>query len=200
MFEEFLVGFVLTGNLEEDIKNFFGKEFESVAKHSREVAACGKNLAERFNQEPKAAEYGGLLHDISAVIPNNQRIVVAEAWGIPVNEAERKLPMIVHQKLSRHIANEIFKINDESILSAIECHTTLKSKPTKMDQIVFIADKIKWDQKGEPPYLEKLLSALDNSLEEASLVYLNYLLNSHPKVIHPWALEAQTELNKRISL
>lgn len=200
MFEDFLVRFELTGNLEEDIKHFFGKEFESIAEHSCEVAACGKNLAVYFNQDPQVAEVGGLLHDISAVIPTNQRMTTAKAWEIPVNEAERKLPMIVYQKLSRHIANEIFNITNESALSAIECHTTLKAKPTKMDQIVFIADKIMWDQQGVPPYLSDLLKALDSSLEEASLVYLTYILNSQPKVLHPWAVAAYTELSKKSSL
>ena len=62
-------------------------------------------------------------------------------------EAERKFPMIIHQKLSRVIAKEIFKVEDEEILNAICCHTTLRKHATKMDLVLFVADKIEWDQK-----------------------------------------------------
>ncbi len=36
--------------------------------------------------------------------------------------------MILHQKQSVCIAKELFNIKDREILSAIECHTTLKKK------------------------------------------------------------------------
>lgn len=55
----------------------------------------------------------GYLHDISAIFPNEVRIVVAEEFGIEILEEERKFPMIIHQKLSRVIAKEIFKVHDE---------------------------------------------------------------------------------------
>ncbi|OJG54118.1 hypothetical protein RV06_GL003071 [Enterococcus haemoperoxidus] len=63
-------------------------------------------------------------------------------------------------------------------MSAIEYHTTVKREFTQMDMIVFLADKIKWDQLAELPYLSELLLALDTSIEKTSLVYLDYLLNS----------------------
>ncbi len=61
--------------------------------------------------------------------------------------------MIIHQKLSRVIAKEIFKVENEEILNAICCHTTLRKHATKMDLVLFVADKIEWDQNGTPPYL-----------------------------------------------
>jgi HD superfamily phosphohydrolase YqeK len=33
------------------------------------------------------------------------------------------------------------------ILDSISCHTTLKANPAKLDMLLFISDKIKWDQK-----------------------------------------------------
>lgn len=189
----------LTDDLSNDIRLYLGERHQSVACHSFEVAIEAKQLARRYNENQQAAEIGGLLHDISAVIANEKRIEFAESLKIDVLYEERKLPMIIHQKLSKYMAQELFRINDESILSAIECHTTLKREYTQMDMIVFLADKIKWDQLGEPPYLSKLLVALDTSLEKASLVYLDYLLNSKPAVIHPWAKEAQDKLRKQTS-
>lgn len=185
---------IRTEDLEQDIRTYLGKDFEHVAVHSIEVASCAAALAERFGADPEAARQAGLLHDISALVPNEDKIELCEQLGIHVCEAEQQVPMLSHQKLSRYIAKELFGIEDVSVLSAIECHTTLKGSPSQMDHIVFIADKIKWDQGGEPPYLAKLLSGLAHSLEKASLIYIEYLLTHDILVIHPWLEEARQEL------
>lgn len=112
-----------------------------------------KKIAEKFHVDKEKAAIAGYLHDISGIFPNEERIAVAEEFGVAIVEAERKFPMIIHQKLSRVIAKEIFKIEDEEILNAICCHTTLRKHATKMDLVLFVADKIEWDQKGTPPYL-----------------------------------------------
>ena len=44
-------------------------------------------------------------------------------------------------------------MHDEETLNAICCHTTLRKHATKMDLVLFVADKIEWDQNGTPPYL-----------------------------------------------
>lgn len=183
-----------TKELTADIQLYLGSEFEHVAIHSIEVAQCAEELAARFGGETSVAKQAGLLHDISVIIPNPEKIRLCEELGIALFEEERQVPMLSHQKLSRYMAKELFQIEDEAVLSAIECHTTLKKAPSQMDHIVFLADKIKWDQGGEPPYLTELLAALDYSLEKASLVYIDYLLTHDILVVHPWLREAKEEL------
>lgn len=189
---------VLTNDLTIDVQRYLGKEFEHVATHSKEVAKCAGLLAARFKADEEVARQAGLLHDISVIVPNNEKIQLAEQVGITIYEEERQIPMLSHQKLSRYMAKELFRIADVSALSAIECHTTLKGQASKMDHIVFLADKIKWDQGGEPPYLSELLAALEYSLEAASLVYIEYLLAHDILVVHPWLEEAQSTLTKQL--
>ena len=111
------------------------------------MANEAKKIAEKFHVDKEKAAIAGYLHDISGIF-QTRRIAVAEEFGVAIVEAERKFPMIIHQKLSRVIAKEIFKIEDEEILNAICCHTTLRKHATKMDLVLFVADKIEWDQKG----------------------------------------------------
>ncbi|WP_256865604.1 bis(5'-nucleosyl)-tetraphosphatase (symmetrical) YqeK [Paenibacillus sp. 32352] len=166
------------------------------AEHSVRVGREAERLAVAFGGLPEAARKAGLLHDISAIFPNSERIRTAEALGIDIMPEEAAFPMIIHQKISRVIAQDLFQIHDVPILDAIECHTTLKANPTRMDLIVFVADKIEWDQPGTPPYLDKLLSALDTSLEHAAFVYIEHLWNQRDrlKVIHPWLIDAYKDL------
>lgn len=192
-----IYSFTPTGKIDNDIKAFllkYNKEF--TYKHSIRVANEAKKIAEKFHVDKEKAAIAGYLHDISGIFPNEERIAVAEEFGVAIVEAERKFPMIIHQKLSRVIAKEIFKIEDEEILNAICCHTTLRKHATKMDLVLFVADKIEWDQ-GTPPYLIEI-KKLGKSLEKAAFVYISYLWERKDtlKVIHPWLEEAYWDLKR----
>lgn len=189
----------ITNDLKKSITEFLElNNCLDTISHSIEVANYAKDISCRYSIRSELAEVSGLLHDISAVIPNNKRIEVANILGIEICDEERKLPLIIHQKISKVIAQDIFKINDTSILSAIECHTTLKKEPSKLDLLLFVSDKVKWDQGGNPPYLEGLLYNLDKSLEHSALYYIDYLLQNEIKVIHPWLKDAYEYLNYKL--
>ncbi|GLV66498.1 HDIG domain-containing protein [Bacillus mycoides] len=188
-----IYSFTPTEKIENDIKAFlltYNKEF--TYKHSIRVANEARKIAGIFYEDKEKAAIAGCLHDISAIFPNEERIAVAEKFGIEILQEEREFPMIIHQKLSRVIAKEIFKIEDEEVLNAICCHTTLRKHATKMDLVLFVADKLEWDQIGTPPYLINVKKALGNSLEHAAIVYISYLWERKDalKVIHPWLEEA----------
>lgn len=173
-----------------------GRGFPRTAGHCAAVAAEARRLAARFGEEPARAEAAGLLHDISAPIPEAERIATAEAWGLEVLSEELAYPMIIHQKLSAVIAREAFGVTDAGVLSAIGCHTTLKAGASRLDKIVFVADKIAWDQPGDPPYLADILVALERSLDAAAFCYLDSLVQRRAtlRVVHPWMLAAWGEL------
>jgi HD superfamily phosphohydrolase YqeK len=95
---------------------------------------------------------------------------------------------------SKALAKQVFEIVDDAILSAICCHTTLKANPSLLDKTVFLADKIKWDGAGQPPYLADLLDALSISLSDGCLFYIEYILSHDIKVLHPWLLAAKPSL------
>ena len=188
---------LLSGNLRADMAAFLTvRGFPKTAGHCAAVAAEARRLASRFGEDPARAEAAGLLHDISAPIPEAERIATAEAWGLEVLAEELAYPMIIHQKLSAVIAREAFGVTDAGVLSAIGCHTTLKAGASRLDKIVFVADKIAWDQPGDPPYLADILVALERSLDAAAFCYLDSLVQRRAtlRVAHPWMLAAWGEL------
>jgi HD superfamily phosphohydrolase YqeK len=103
--------------------------------------------------------------------------------------------MIVHQKLSHLMALEIFGVTDPLVLDAIECHTTLRAESTTLDKVLFVADKLAWDQPGTP-HAKELQAALEQSLDHATIFFLNYLWNRRDTllVIHPWLQAAVLDL------
>ena len=65
-----------------------------------------------------------------------------------------------------------------------------------LDRVVFVADKIAWDQPGIPPYLDKLLDGLELSLAHGAFVYIEGLWERKEqlKVVHPWLEAAYYDL------
>lgn len=165
--------------------------------HCRQVAAMAQRLARRWGVDGRSAEVAGWLHDISAIVPAGDHLQVAEMLGVKVLEEERQAPVLVHQKLSAVIAQQVLAIVDRPVLEAIGCHTTLKADSSLLDKVVFVADKIAWDQPGDPPYLAAVVSAVDQSLDRAAYCYLDYLWRKH-KTMHPWAAQAYRQLAARV--
>jgi predicted HD superfamily hydrolase involved in NAD metabolism len=186
-------GISITGEIVRDVPTFLIHHgYAQTAAHCAAVAAEAGRIASLAGVDMDAAVRAGWFHDISAVIPNDARIAAAYTLGIPVLQEEAAFPMIMHQKLSAVLAREIFGERDAGVLSAVGCHTTLKADATPLDMVVFVADKIAWDQPGIPPYRDVLLAALERSVDEAALVYLQYLWERRVslRVIHPWFRDA----------
>lgn len=189
-------GWTPTGDLRRDAPAFLHHHaLPHTAIHVAAVAAEARRLALRCGLDTDAAETAGWLHDISAPIPNGERVAAARTLGVEVLPDEAAFPMILHQKLSAVLGRDLFGVRDAATLSAIGCHTTLKAGASPLDVLVFVADKIAWDQPGTPPYLAALVAALDVSLGAAASVYLNHLWERRASLgtVHPWFLAAYKE-------
>jgi predicted HD superfamily hydrolase involved in NAD metabolism len=190
--------FILTNNILNDVTSFFIQHNDSrTLEHTLKVADEAVRISKLYGEDPVKLEHAALLHDISNVIPINNMLHIAEELSINIIDDERKFSRIIHQKLSRAMAEEIFCIKSMDILSAIECHTTLKPRATLMDKILFISDKISFDLPGEHQYLSEIRRKVDElSLNEAILIYLNIIWEQRfkLKLIHPWLISAREEL------
>ncbi len=194
-------GINFSGQIAVDVPHFLRHHgFPKTAKHSGDVALKSRELASRFNANADKAEIAGWLHDVSAVFLSAERANIARELGVEVLPEEAIFPMIIHQKLSVVLAREIFAVDDPAILSAIGCHTTLKQDASLLDKVVFVADKIAWDQPGNPPYLEDIIAGLEKSIDHAAFVYLDYLwqMRDTLKVLHSWTRDAHSELKNRL--
>ncbi len=186
------------GELRDTVPAFLaGYNLSKTAQHCANVAAEARRIARLVGANPDQAEIAGWLHDISAIYPASERLTIAQQNRIDILPEEAAFPMILHQKLSVVVARDIFKVTDEAILSAIGCHTTLKKDASQLDKVVFVADKIAWDQSGEPPYLPDVIAGLERSIDQAALAYLRYLWERRQslKVVHPWLVEAYRQLS-----
>ncbi|MEK8127650.1 HD domain-containing protein [Paenibacillus filicis] len=201
IFQELTASVEFTHDLKRNVQLFLTTHHCSeTADHCMDVGAEARRVAIRFGADPDAAETAGWLHDISAVIPNKDRIEAARQLQIEVLPEEEQFPMIIHQKLSKAMARDIFQITDQAILDAVGCHTTLRAGSTLLDQVLFVADKIAWDQTGVPPFQKELNDGLEQSLAHGAFAYIDYLWQRKEtlKVVHPWLKDAHEELRLQL--
>ncbi|MCM3039604.1 bis(5'-nucleosyl)-tetraphosphatase (symmetrical) YqeK [Paenibacillus motobuensis] len=203
LFSKFMLDVTMTGDIKTDLYNFLlVNGHQKTAEHCLKVGDKAEQLANIFDVDSYKAKVAGYLHDVSAIFPNSERVIVAKHLGLEILKEEETFPMIIHQKISGVIAQEIFNVHDEEIISAIACHTTLKSNASKIDKVLFVADKIEWDQNGSPPYISEIKEALKESLELASYSYIKYLFDNKDnlKVVHPFLESAYKELKIELNL
>ena len=196
-----LVGNIeFAGNIETDAVHLLTCHgCNSILEHSVKVANEARRLASRFGADEQYLSIAGYLHDLGSIIPDPAKIDVCNKLGIGVLPAEQLVPGLLHSKLSKRMAAELFAIRELAILNAIECHSTLKSNPTKTDMILFVADKLQWDSSHNKGFIAAVKAGLEISLEQGAFAYLQYLYNNRQnlKVYHPWALAAYTDLKRQ---
>lgn len=190
----------LSGALQEDARRLLTENNkEKTYAHVLAVSETNMQIAEKFNLDREICRISGLLHDISAIIRPADMLTYAQANHYDIDESERRFPFLFHQRLSRVLSQELFHVTDPRILSAVECHSTLKSEPTPYDMSLFIADKLSWDGDGIPPYQDAVRKGLEESLESASLAYMNHIVD-HNMILfpHQWFTKGKRYLEEHM--
>jgi len=177
-------------NLREQLTRCFqAVDKEEIAEHAFVVADIAVELARAFKTDEQQAELAGLLHDIGRTVTDSDMIQRCIDLSIEVLPEERQHPGILHQKLAPVLAKEAFGITDEVVLDAIECHTTLKANASQLAKVVFLADKLSWAE-NDTSFHASVRLALNDGLDSAVCVYIEWLLSGNPPVVHPWLREA----------
>ncbi|GGK94647.1 HD domain-containing protein [Deinococcus radiotolerans] len=172
---------------------------EVTREHVPRVMTEARRLARHFGVPEGAAAQAALLHDLGGIVPRAEMVPLCEALGIPICPEERQ--MLLHAQLSVVLARERYGVTAAGMGQAIRYHTTLHAAPSALDLVVFLADKLEWDQGGPPPYQAALRRALRNGLEGGATWMLRWmaspearLLVPHPDLRAAWATFGVTAL------
>ena len=181
-----------------DVKRFYlAAGHTSTLKHVIRVARVARRLAGRSGADKEAAEFAALAHDLAVVVPDGERLAVARQMGIEVGPVDELRPMLLHGPIAAAVLAEKLDVRDEDVLNAVRYHTTLRAGASRLEKIVFVADKIAFDPSSdhEGVYLAELLAA--PTLDEKALVYLGFVLDQAGKpgwTVHPNAIAAYRDL------
>lgn len=126
-----------------EIKEYLsGRLSKKRYKHSLNVAAAAKKLAEINGADPEKCYFAGLLHDICKEIPAEEQLGLLQRSGFEYSDIELKAPKTHHAIAGAQFVREYYGIDDPDILTPIRWHTVGKGGMNIYEQILYMADLI----------------------------------------------------------
>ena len=80
-------------------------------RHVSRVAAVGRRLARRFGVPLAQSDLACIAHDLAAVVPLRNVLAAAEALGVPLTEADRAIPQVVHGPVAAVLRVHVFYLS-----------------------------------------------------------------------------------------
>lgn len=108
--------------------------------HSLCVMTCAMDLASCHGLSREKAALAAVLHDCAKEMPLGK--MQALCSGMVVEPHILSSPFLLHGMAGAALASREYNVQDEEVLSAITCHTVGKVNMTKLDMVLFLADKI----------------------------------------------------------
>jgi nicotinate-nucleotide adenylyltransferase len=176
-------------------------------EHSLGAHEKAVELAEKFQLPPEEREraaIAGLLHDAAKLMNSRELLARCEQYHIPLDEVDRKTPQTLHPFVGAEIIRETFNVQEPDILDAIRYHTTGRAGMSRVEKIVYIADKIEGNTRN-PLYIQRMTSSLDFRNPWSLDLTMLYILDSTIQflmekrhIIHPRTIEARNDFVNRL--
>jgi predicted HD superfamily hydrolase involved in NAD metabolism len=161
--------------------------------HAHRVAFEAVVLAERFGASAEKAELAGLLHDYCRELSDEDTLVAAARYGIPVSRVEARRPKkILHGPVA---AAELAELGlDAEVVSAIRLHTVGAAGMSTLEKCVYLADYLEpgRDFPGVSEVRELATTSLDRALGAAARLSLLDIIGRGRGVV-PGALALYNE-------
>ena len=171
-------------------------------EHSLGAMEKASELAEKYNLPPEEREraaIAALLHDAAKLMRPPDLLAHCERYHVPIDEIDRKTPQTLHPFVGAELVRETFHLEEPDILNAIRYHTTGRAGMSRVEKIVYIADKIEGNTRN-PLYVQRVTASLDFrnpwSLDLTMLYILDstiqFLVERH-QIIPPRTIEARND-------
>jgi predicted HD superfamily hydrolase involved in NAD metabolism len=176
-------------------------------QHSLGAQEKAVELAEKFRlpqEERERASVAALLHDAAKLMSPAELLSYCEQHHLPISEMDRLTPQTLHPFVGAELVRATFNLHDEDVLNAIRYHTTARVGMSRVEKLVYIADKIEGNTRN-PLYSQKMTAFLDYqdplSLDLTMLYILDstiqFLMSKH-QVIHPRTVDARNDFVVRL--
>jgi HD superfamily phosphohydrolase YqeK len=132
-------------------------------------------------------------------VPTREILTVAERLGVDLQAADRTIPQVVHGSVAAAVLRTGLGVSDEAVLDAVAYHTTLRPGAGRLEQVVFIADKLAFDpMTPNAGYHARLAGVQDRAgLDELCWIYLSWAVTEGLRLgwrLHPNLVAAEREL------
>jgi HD superfamily phosphohydrolase YqeK len=173
---------LIDGELKEHVKVYLESfHCQDIYEHTLNVVDQVKVLHRQFDFNLDKCIISAYLHDLGRVVAKEEMVEFCQSFGYFPLKGEIQAPGLLHQVASKIIAAEIFGVQDKEVLEAVACHTTLKMHPNQSEMVLFLADKLSWDEERFSYLKLSINKGLEVSMEEG---IFQYFQDMHKKRDH----------------
>ncbi|MDR1569378.1 MAG: nicotinate-nucleotide adenylyltransferase [Oscillospiraceae bacterium] len=156
--------------------------------HVTQVEAVAETLAMRFGESPDNARTAGLLHDCAKEIPLREMQEEADRLGIDVDPLRFESGELLHAFVGAALLRERFGVTEPDVIHAVKYHNTGSTNMSRLDLIVYLADKIEPSSRKGYDNLERARKLAEYDLSEAVMQAMRNaieFINSRGSKLHP---------------
>jgi predicted HD superfamily hydrolase involved in NAD metabolism len=161
-------------------------------EHCERTSATATELARRFGGDVEKATYAGLVHDIARAMSDDDLLVAARRYSIPVTNVDRMRPYLLHAEVGAHLVTEILGVDDPEVTAAVASHTFGRVGMSDLEKIVYLADTV--EPARDYAGIERLREAAERDLNEAMVASYERTICHlaergrplHPRTVDVW--------------
>lgn len=145
-----------------------------LAEHVIRVVAEAGRLAVIHGVDGHAATIAALGHDLLRAHSDERLLTIAAEQGYALDPADALEPILLHGPLAVPILQERYNVLDGDVLGSVAFHTTANEGMTRLQQLIFIADKIEPHKLERHPRVRRVAELAEDDLVGAMREYLDY--------------------------
>ncbi len=171
-----------------------------LCRHSIATQKMAVDLADIYSVNRSKATVAGLLHDCAKGLSNEELLLNASRYNIPLDEIQMIQPGLLHAPVGAKIAQAELGITDSEILHAIEVHNTGSSGMSRLDKVLYLADAA--EPNRSYPGVEQIRKlAFSGNLDDALLGTMDMKIRhviERRRMLHPFSVDARNDILRRI--
>lgn len=182
---------------EELLRAALAKMPQGLAEHVLRVADEADRLAKVHGVDRDAARIAALGHDILRGHSPARLLEVAAEQGFVADDVDLMEPILMHGPLAVAILSEQYGVMDADVLGAVAAHTTARPGMSRLQKLLFVADKIEPHKMGGRPEVIRVGDLAETDLDAAMLAYLDVHIAQAIErgwPLHPNTIAARNEL------
>lgn len=184
-------------DIEERLRAALTKVPAGLAAHVLRVVDEAARLARIHGIDAEAAKIAALGHDLLRAHSDGRLLTIAGEQGAAIDPVDRLEPVLLHGPLAVPILREQYGVIDADVLGAVAAHTTAAPRMSRLQKLLFVADKIEPDKADGRAPVQRVRELADRDLDAAMRAYLDYhvlVALDERWPLHPNTIAARNEL------
>lgn len=172
-----------------------------VQQHIEAVQQTSIALARRWGLDETAAGLAAQAHDICRTVSGPDLIAQARSLRLAVTPIEEAFPVFLHGPVGAETVRRRYGVSDQAVLDPIRYHTMGRAGMSRLEQVLFLADKLDPAKRDRYPYFAAVLHLAHEDLDAAMLHFVTHQIQAFlaaASLVHPGMLDTYNDLVLRL--